>query len=154
LLLDIPKLDSEITRCSSKSVLNNRMPSGVKHLLAVTLKLSVSLTNVLTKTFSGNNPKLASRVVGTGGKKLIVKRRELDIVDNTLVTVAKWDSHIKLLESFRLEAGKRTWAIPANSSELSIASNTIRVIFGGWDGILKLLSRFDTKEIFELKRCL
>mmetsp|Transcript_76412 Transcript_76412/g.105722 ORF Transcript_76412/g.105722 Transcript_76412/m.105722 type:complete len:246 (-) Transcript_76412:116-853(-) len=129
LLLDIPKLDSEVTRGSSNSVFDNRMPSGVENLFTVTLKLGISFRDVLRNTILVNNPKLASSIIRCGGKKLIVERRELKIIDTTLVTVAKRDSHIKLLESIIFKASKRTCTIPANSSELSIAHNAIGIVF-------------------------
>lgn len=120
----------------------------------MTLKLCISIGDVLFQTSGVHNPKFASRVIRNGGKKLIIKRRELKIIYNTLMTMGKRDSHIKLLEIISLETCERTRAIPANSSEFTIASDSVRIVLSGRDDTLKLLGLLNTEEIFELKRCL
>jgi len=154
LLLDVPKLDSEVSRCSSKSVLNNRMPSGIEDLLAVSLKFSISLFNVFSDTIGFHDPKLASRIIGSRGKKLVIEGRELEIIDNSVMTLAQWDSHIKLLVGIGLEASKSAWAIPANSSEFTSIGSAVRIILAAWHDTIKSLFGLDTKEISKLQRLL
>ena len=144
MLLNIPKFDSEIAGSRSKSVFNNRMPSGIENLLTVALELSISLSDVLLKTIVAQDPKLEERIIRSRGKKVVIEGRELDIVDSTLVTVAKWDSDIELLVGIGFEAGEGTCTIPANSSKLTIAGNTVRITLVVRDDTVKDLGGFDT----------